>query len=287
MTEDLSSFMEGLTNLPSPPTLLTRIDSLLEEPTPDLQQLSELMQLDAALSSKLLHLCNSPFFGLNRQVTTVRQATVLLGANMLRNVVMSASVFGSIEAERELSAKDMDCFWAHSMATAIIARELSAHRGDATPEAFFLGGLLHDVGQLVIASFIGGARYRAIARADQGLSLDLCAHERRALGMSHAEVGEQLGLKWGFPELFVEVIVGHHDVPEEQSSGMGAVARRRIAQADELARRLGHPSPLEHAAVGEGLVGLEPDLLPVVERLMENLDEELGRLVEPFRQASF
>ena len=159
-SELLRKRVERLEGLPTLPSVANSLISLTNSPQTSATEVGDLISKDQALTSRVLKLVNSAYYGFPKQITTVNHAVVILGFSRVKNIVLAASVFG-IRSQDQPQKFDALAFWRHCLGAAISARTLARelHRGE--PEESFVCGLLHDIGKLVLAQ-VSPADYEAI-----------------------------------------------------------------------------------------------------------------------------
>ena len=219
----LASLVGSVKDLPVLPRTYLALRKKLAEPEASIRDVVRIVEQDVAISAKILQLVNSAFFGLPREVSTIKTAVGFLGIDTLQNLVLSAGVFTIFDQLAQLPGFSCEELQSHSQLTAKIAGQLpaSAHvRGVA-----IVAGLLHDVGKLVLAT-----RARAhFSRALKGAATEerpLYAVETELMGVSHAEVGAYLLGIWGLPSPVVEAVAHHHHpdrVPQDSLDAVGIV----------------------------------------------------------------
>ena len=247
--ERVRALVHGAGRLPSPPEVVTRLNAALADPEASLQSAAALIESDVAVSAKVLQLVNSGFFGLPRRVTSIGEATVYLGVETLRALVTSAAVFAHLSPVSPIPGFSLDQLEAHSRLTAQIAGQLLAGADAATATT---AGLLHDIGQLLLARHNPKALSSALARArDTGRRLDEA--ELELLGTTHAEVGAALLAVWGLPHQVVEAVANHHRPDRAPERKLDPTLAVHVA--DALAREVagGPPADLEPLLAGIGL----------------------------------
>ncbi|MBS1705586.1 MAG: HDOD domain-containing protein [Armatimonadetes bacterium] len=198
-------------DLPPLPTAVAKVIELTRNPNATAGQIEQYIAVDQAISSKVLRVVNSPYFGLAGQVASISQAVVILGFDQCRNLVLSLSS-GNLFPSKTPDAKAIQVdLWRHAFATAagaqIIARFKRVDPKDQ--DLVFSGGLLSNVGALFLASQFP-MPYMAIFtkyRNDAGLLFEL---EDAGFGTNHAEIGQQLCGAWKLPEALV-LMVGRHE----------------------------------------------------------------------------
>lgn len=173
----------------------------------DLKELGKAARGDAALAAEVIRLCNSSLFDLARPVSSLDQAVVATGADIVQALLLTCwltKLTGSKVATRE-----NQLFWSHSLLVARISRRISEWAGLAQPEQVFLAGLLHDVGALPFLTLL--SRYQGAKRQnfleDVGESLE---SQRLRFGTDHCELGRRLNAILDFPRPLAEVVARHH-----------------------------------------------------------------------------
>jgi putative nucleotidyltransferase with HDIG domain len=184
------------------PDSVARIIKLLNNLNARTEEISREIAKDPAFSAQVLKLVNSGFYGFSQPVTSIAHATVLLGFNVMKTIVLSASVLGLMSAS-------MSRFWKHSLACARTCVLLARRLGAAEPEEYSAAGLLHDIGKIVMAQYLKEEFQAVMALVEPGGCLFLDA-ERRALGVTHTDVARWLLEKWKLPPETVAPIIHHH-----------------------------------------------------------------------------
>jgi HD-like signal output (HDOD) protein len=205
---DLQYRVESLNELPSLPAILFPVLNQLSGNTDeiDLQKTVQLVSHDGALTSQVLHMANSPLFGMRQRVETLRGAALTLGVHRLRDIVTSCCLM-QISPKGDVNASS---FWEHSLACALISRNLARKLGYDDPERAYLAGLVHDLGILVNLLLIPrefGAVYKKAAAAQRPLR-DV---ELEEMGFSHEITGDLLSTHWHLYEYLSEVMRRHHE----------------------------------------------------------------------------
>ncbi len=171
------------------------------------------IMLDPALSTKVLRMANSAFYGRLTKAETVTQAVVTLGFSAVKTVALAASVVDHVLPETGVPGLSWQSFWQHCVATGaaaeIIARYLTGSRRGS--ESAFVAGLLHDVGKLIIARNSSEDFGKAVWIAS-GTNGDMRFAERKVFGTDHATVGALLAQEWRIPEAIGRPIGQHHDM---------------------------------------------------------------------------
>ncbi len=212
MDNRVKQIVSNIRNLPTPPIVFHQIQKVINDPKCSASQISSILSEDPAMSVKVLKLTNSAFYGLSREIDSVRQAVVIVGIEAIRNLVISASVLEMFKG-REVDQEFEEKFWRHSLATAfccrILARQLRS-RGIVDPDGAFSGGLLHDVGKIVLSCFLPEEYRKFEEERRKDAQSPTFEVEERALGYNHAQVGTLLAGHWKLPGKLTQAITFHH-----------------------------------------------------------------------------
>ena len=204
--------VSNIRNLPTPPIVFHQIQKVINQPNASAANIASILAEDPAMSVKVLKLTNSAFYGLSREIESVKEAVVIVGMEAVKNLVLSASVLDMFKGDH-IDQDYQDKFWRHSLATGFCSRLLARKvrsRGIVDADAAFSAGLLHDVGKIVIACFLPAERRQYLdERAKDCISLD---HEieERLFGYTHAQVGAFLAAQWKLPRKLGDAISCHH-----------------------------------------------------------------------------
>ncbi|MFT7235052.1 MAG: HD-like signal output (HDOD) protein [Methylophagaceae bacterium] len=194
--------------LVSPPTTYTQLDALIHDDSASADDISQVINADPALTTRLLRIVNSPYYGFPSQISTISRAIAIVGTSELAQLVLATSVINSFRGIPEDLIKMTD-FWRHSIACAITASIIAKKCKMQVPEQFFIAGLLQNIGSLVIYQTIPELAREAITSSLFG-NETLYESERRLLSFDHTEVGEALAKKWRLPAALTEIIRYHH-----------------------------------------------------------------------------
>ncbi len=193
----LEKLIERSGKLGSLPAIVYKVFEVMDAPKSTATIIGKVINDDPALTARLLKLVNSPFYGFTAKIDTVYRAVALIGHEELRSVVVAASavkVFDGIPSEL-VSMKD---FWERSLQTAVTARVLAAFKREKVIERFFIAGLLHDIGSLVMYLQLPDEMAQVLQlQKDDGMVL--IAAEKEIIGFDHTEVGGGLLKKWNLP----------------------------------------------------------------------------------------
>ncbi len=198
-------------DLPTLPKLYSMIMKEIQSPDVCLKNMGDIVSRDISMSAKLLKVVNSAFFGLPQRINDPQQAAVYLGLDTLRALVLAIEVFSSDMKDQELIASSLEDIWRHSLDVGRVAKEIAySLSGDKKiAEEAMVGGMLHDIGKLILLRIPD--KYKEIQALNEDIGCGILAAENEVLKTSHAELGAYLLCLWGISEDIVTVIAYHHN----------------------------------------------------------------------------
>ncbi len=205
-----STLIAQIESIPTLPTVALRVMEVTSDPQSSASDLMEIIGPDISLTTKILKIANSPFYGLTKEVSSLQHAVTVLGFKEIRNMVISTVAFESFKNFKQDDKFDIKRFWRHSfccgLAAKIIAVELKSSSND-----LFVAGLVHDIGKLVMYIAFP-AEFLKLVDMISPLKLKYTAFEaeKNVFEMIHDEVGMKLLKKWMFPENLVTAVGFHH-----------------------------------------------------------------------------
>ena len=206
----LRQMTEKIVGLPTLPTIVTQLISVVGDPASSARQIAQLVSTDQALTAKVLKVANSSFYGFAREIATVQLAIVVLGIEMVKNVALSVEVLKRFSKGQEHELFDRQRFWEHSIGAGVAARMLARKFYDRRKaDEAFVAGVLHDIGKLILIEYFYDEFVEALTLAKEK-EMALVDAEEEVLGVSHADVGGWLAEKWNLPPHLVHAIVYHH-----------------------------------------------------------------------------
>jgi HD-like signal output (HDOD) protein len=210
--------IQDLGQIPTMPTIAGKVMQIVNDPKSNAEDVAKFISRDVALTSKVLRLANSAFYGIPRTISSVNSAIVILGFNTIRSLVLSASVIKIFPPKPGVVSFDRKAFWKHSFIVGIASRMLANHlrrRKLVDLEIAFSAGLLHDVGKLILEQF-ASQEYQTVLKLATEKKMPLFAVEKAVLGLNHADVSGMLVDKWQMPIELKIPIVGHHNPLDER-----------------------------------------------------------------------
>ena len=266
-TAETNDLVAEITQLPVQPGAAMRLLWMLEDPRTSASDLGRLIESDPALSTQVIRLANTAFYGLSGKVSSAWRAVTVLGLATVRALATTAAFDLFSEKGRSVP----DDFWPHCVLTAASASVVARRVGVPVNDAFS-AGLLHDLGAALVFRRAPRRYDSALERMAEDSELTLVEAERAEFGISHAEVGAAALGVMKFPPEFVNAVGNHHAPPHTIESILGRV----ISCADALACAI-EPIAEGNVTVVDALAALqlpadaEASLLEEVKADQENL----------------
>ncbi len=201
--------LEKIQSLPTLPVIASRLLNMLDSRQVSMSDISKIIVVDPALTSRILKIANSPYYGMRNRIDTIKLALVILGINEIKNVLLSISLFRTFTTNDDEFQFDSQTFWVHSMATAHFAKKLAKDFKLKSHGEDFTAGLIHDIGKLIIAQYFS----EFLPDIDNAIKTDNIPNyeaEERVLGLSHMDIGAWLADKWKLPAHLIQTIRYHH-----------------------------------------------------------------------------
>ncbi len=200
---ELKKIIMDTKTLPTLPGVINKLNTLSNDDKSSVQEMARIVSADQVLSARILRLANSPSYGFYR-VSTISNAMILLGVNVVKSLALSSSIF-------EIMEKNSVGLWEHSLGAATAAGIIARKLGIPEVEEITTAGLLHDIGKVIIGLKCAEQmpEIRRIIKLDE---LYVSEAEKKVLDTDHAEVGGWLSKSWFLPEKLSEPIACHHNL---------------------------------------------------------------------------
>lgn len=266
--EEVLQRLKDIQSLPTLPPIVSKLNQMVSDEDVTAVKLGKVIEKDQVLTSKLLKMVNSSFFGFPQRISTVSSALVLLGFNVIKTLIVTSSIF------EVMQASDVGLF-EHSLGCAAAAGLAAKKLGIKNPEEVSTAGLIHDLGKIVIRAELPG-EYEAVAKAAVEQDEYMREVEKHILGIGHGEIGGILARQWNLPERLVYPIEYHH---RPEASPAFKEVSSVVHFADILIRALGFGfggdpwvPALDHAAWAR-IKFNKTDMRQILEELDEKLME--------------
>lgn len=224
------------TQLASFPDIYLKLRQEMQSPGASMNRLAELISQDMTLTAKILKLANSPLYGFSEPVESIARAVAIIGMQELNTLAMGITAinyFKGIPPE----LVNMTTFWRHSMSCAILSHVLAKAIGESNLERYFIAGLLHDAGQLILFKDMPYVSSEMLLHARENI-LPVVEAEQVVFGFTHTDVGQRLLEQWQFPEPLSMLINYHHnpmDAPNPKEAAVIHVANEFACAMDMVA----------------------------------------------------
>lgn len=259
------------------PIIFERINEAVENPESSFSEIGQIISGDSSLSARLLKIVNSAFYGFSNKIETITHAITIIGTAQLRDLVLATTVMEKFKGMPSETI-NMKSFWLHSISCGLAARIIATYRHDRNPERFYVLGILHDIGRLLMFLNIPD-QMREVIEISVKEKIILYEAEKKVIGFNHAEMGGFLMKAWNLPVTLQNAINFSHD---PSSTTPECVTETSILHvADLISHSMEHGSagelyvpPLDEEAWDE--VGLPSSILAaIVYQLDRHLDETI------------
>lgn len=235
MEKIINKVKASIEKMPTLSPVVHKIIEVANDRSSSAQDLTDVIQLDPVLTAKVIKMVNSAYFGLPQQIKSLKQAVVMLGINTVKNVALSSSFLGNVKLDKSAVLKGED-FWLHSLGVAVASKMIAKKLGVEKEglEEFFIAGLIHDIGKVLINNFFK-KEMAEIEELSAQKKYTITKIEKHILKLTHEEIGIAIGKKWKFenPLLFA---AGKHHQPALQ--GSAAVFSMVVCIADTYVKMM-------------------------------------------------
>jgi HD-like signal output (HDOD) protein len=272
----LRSKIETLSSLPTLPAVIDRLTRLLQNPQTSAEEIGKAITVDQSLTSKVLKLVNSAFYGFPGKISTITHAIVILGFSTIKNVVLTTSIFDAFKKGTDAPSNfDLDKFWFHSIACGAASQTIARHIGFEEKETCFIAGLIHDIGKIILCHFMPGEFSRIISNA-QTKNILFYQSEKELFDVNHQDVGGILAKRWNLPEELQYVVMYHHAPSPSRSHYLPTAI---VHFADILVRGMDFGNGGDNVVpiIADNVwTNLGMDNIPI-QSLLDNINEEVEK----------
>jgi putative nucleotidyltransferase with HDIG domain len=205
---ELKKIILDTKTLPTLPNVISKLNSLSDNDKASVQEMAKIVSSDQVLSARILRLANSPSYGFYR-VSTISNAMILLGVNVVKSLALSSSIF-------EIMEKNSIGLWEHSLGVGVAANLLARRLKLPECEEIATAALLHDIGKVIVSLKCSEAE-KQILQIVRDRQVYILEAEREIIDTDHAEVGGWLAKSWFLPDKLSEPIAFHHDVAKSEN----------------------------------------------------------------------
>tara|TARA_Y100000294_G_scaffold175906_1_gene197050 strand:- start:741 stop:1586 length:846 start_codon:yes stop_codon:yes gene_type:complete len=204
----VEEMVKSVTSVATLPSIYFQLTKVAKQPYSTAKDIGKVVSNDSGLTARLLRLINSAYFGLPRKIETISDAIALIGTAQLMDLALATSVINMFKDVPQ-DIVDMDSFWRHSITSGLCARMLAMQMREQNVERFFIAGLLHDIGSLLIYTKNADQARQVLESCKKTGGL-LHKAEQETMGFDHAKVGYTLLKQWNLPSNLLEAVRRHH-----------------------------------------------------------------------------
>jgi len=233
---DIEDLIQSDPKLASLPGIYYEFKNAVQDPDLNFDGIEKIILKDTHLTAHLLKIVNSAFYSFSPKIETISHAASVIGTEQLGYLVLSTVVMDKFQEIPE-NVISMNSFWRHSIACGLVSKKLAEYKGEPNSEKYFIAGLLHDIGRLVMCMNLPNRNWEILVRSNftnEALHLT----EAQELGFDHAQLGGALLRHWNLPEVYQEVVEYHHN-PNQAPRFPDEVAHSHLADIIANTLKLG------------------------------------------------
>ena len=211
---NIDDIISGIDTLTPIPPVAAQIMALAEDENSSMSDIADLIIHDPSITASLLKICNSAYFGLSRQIESVRDAITLLGLDQIVELVLLNGTAANFRDEPDGYGLGEGELWHHAVLSAHVAKVLAKNHGlENKKHLIFTAALLKDIGKIIMGRFVAFS-YEKINILVHSKGYSFNEAEKEIIGMNHEELGAEVGKKWRFGDKLIYIIRNHHMTDE-------------------------------------------------------------------------
>ena len=257
---------------PTLPDVVHKVLPLMEDESSSAKELADLISYDQAISSRLLKVSNSAYYGFMRKIATVKHAIVVLGLQEVKSLTLGIAVLDTMKGVGSGTSLNGKELWMHSIGCAIAGQIIAKLVGGVKPEVIFTASLLHDIGKLVLDIYFGKEYVKIVEKTKEN-GLSMAEAEKEVMNVDHADVGGWICETWKFPPALTLPIANHHHLEGVNKDYL------RLTLIVHLADIL-----CKQARIGNSGDNNIPVIHPLVQSCLKLTKDDLGIIVENLKQ---
>jgi putative nucleotidyltransferase with HDIG domain len=229
--EKIRQKIKSIKRLPTLPEVARKISKMVEDDKTSATELARIISTNTAISERVLRLVNSSFYGFPDRISSMSNAIIFLGFDVVKSLIICVAVF-------EMMEKGMPGLWEHSLGCTIVSRLIAKKVKGCDPEEISVAGMLHDIGKVVVSIQLA-EDYQEIKKTIAEKKINFLKAEKEVLELTHEDLGGWLAESWHLPAGLREPIACHH---YPQQARQAILATAIVHLADFLVRAVGHGS---------------------------------------------
>ena len=214
----LEQVLKHVQALPPLPTSALRVITLIKNPETSVKELETVIGEDLALTAGILRRANSAFYGYARRISSIQEAIVMLGFQVIHELAISVAITPLLKTQLVGYEIEQEGLWKHSLLTAMAAKRLCQHLKLPYVDVAFTAGLLHDIGKLIISIYLQVVGAFLLEKVTEN-KFSFVELEEKVIGFDHARVGGFMARSWNLPDDLVAPISFHHNLSDAQHYG--------------------------------------------------------------------
>lgn len=222
--EELKNFIITIKDMPSLPSIVMELLSSLSDDKISIQKITTILEKDPVLVSKILKVINSSYYAVRFNIASLKQAIVLLGLREIKRITIGTSVINTFGHSKDSSNFDRVSFWQHCLGCGKISEMIAEKLNFPFKDEAFLGGLLHDIGKVVVNIFFYDEFIKVLEECRKP-EISFRQAEVKLIGADHTDIGLWFAERWKFPDKIQDVIKNHHNLRESKNQLLCATIR--------------------------------------------------------------
>lgn len=222
--EELKNFVITIKDMPSLPSIVMELLSSLSDDKISVEKITTILEKDPVLVSKILKVINSSYYAVRFDISSLKQAVVLLGLREIKRITIGTSVINTFSNSTDSENFDRISFWQHCLGCGKIAELIAEKLNFPFRDEAFLGGLLHDIGKVVVNIFFYDEFVKVLEECRKP-NISFRQAETEIIGAEHSEIGLWFAERWKFPAKIQDIIINHHNLRKSSNQLLCATIR--------------------------------------------------------------
>jgi len=208
-----AEILRKLQDLPAMPQVVLKARKILADVNSGVKDVVKVLETDQAITTKILKVANSAYYGMSGKISTIQHASVVLGYKTIGELITVASSSGLLDRTLAGYAMRSGDLWRHSLSVGIGSRILAYRKNSDLAETSFSAGLIHDAGKLVLDEYVLERKEEFDGIMEHGQETFMNA-EQKIFGFNHAEFGYDVCKHWSIPD-DISLAIKHHHTPSK------------------------------------------------------------------------